>query len=205
MKNTRLILIDGYAAAGKSTCLQILSELLGQNFHYVVKYSTRQPRLNEIEQEIFSENCFLSQGEFEERNLDFIYLKGGAYYGLSKQDIESQLENKCAFVLANEYFRGKILSGYSDKFEIIQLFVDASSENRLKRIHAARNGEAQMQQRLERFHANKERSMQDFDMIIDNNHSLEDFRRALEKSIPEIDSCGELLANASKLKDEHKL
>ena len=205
MKKTQLILIDGYAAAGKSTCLQILSELLGRNFHYVVKYSTRQPRLNEIEQEIFSENCFLTQSEFEERNLDFIYFKGGAYYGLSKQEIESQLGNKCVFILANKYFRGNIVSVYSEKFEITQLFIEASRENRLKRIHAARNGEAQMQQRLARFHANKERSMKDFDMIIDNNHSLEDFRQALAKLILEMNSCGELLENAPKLKDEHKL
>jgi dephospho-CoA kinase len=174
-----LILVDGYTAAGKSTSLGIFKNILNDDFDYLIKYSTRLPRLNEKESEIFTETKFLKINEFNIRKFEIVYQKSNIFYGISKSEIDSKMNNKYLFIIANPFFRNNILLYYKDKVKIIQIFIQTSSLNRYDRIRKAKMGSLQTEQRLIRFYSNKERNMQEFDFIINNDSTIKEFHNRL--------------------------
>jgi guanylate kinase len=57
----KILLIDGDTAAGKSTCLGFIQSILNEDFCYLPEYSTRLPRTNESNGDIFCESIFITE------------------------------------------------------------------------------------------------------------------------------------------------
>jgi len=105
---TKILLIDGYTASGKSTCLGLFQNILGVDFYYIPKYSTRLSRVDENNGEIFCETIFLSEEEFKKKNISHVYTKVGIHYGMNLVDIGYYFnKKKKIFIIANEFFRKK--------------------------------------------------------------------------------------------------
>ena len=183
----KILLIDGYTASGKSTCLGFVQNILNEDFCYLPKYSTRLPRLNENNGNVFSETFFLSEYEFNKKNISHIYNKAGVLYGMNLNDISSYLNSgKNIFIIANDFFRKEVHKLYDNKISIIEVFIQSSNEIRLNRIMEADLGGEQKEQRLKRFYSNKKREMSDFNYIIKNESSMFAFKNEVFKLIIHI-------------------
>ena len=180
----KIILIDGYTASGKSTCLEFIQNMLNDNFCYLPKYSTRLPRTHENNGNVFCESIFLPEYDFNQKNISHVYNKAGILYGMNLNDINSYLSlEKNVFLIANEFFRKEVHKLYGNKNLIIEIFIQSSSEIRLNRILEADLGIEQKEQRLKRFYSNKEREMSDFTYIIKNETSMCFFKNEISKLI----------------------
>ena len=179
----KLILIDGYTGAGKSTALGIFRKLLGEDFNYIKKYTTRTPRAEEMSREVFCESVFLSPLKFVNRELDFVYKKEGIYYGIDKKEIQILLENKYVFLVANEYFRKQMLLHYKSSTDIKQIFIQTSKKNRIIRIQKTEHGKGQGETRLRKLHSNVARKDNDFDYIINNDSTIDDLSKNISNLI----------------------
>jgi len=180
----KILLIDGYTASGKSTCLGFVQNILNEDFCYLPKYSTRLPRLNENNGNVFCETFFLSENEFNKKNISHIYNKAGVLYGMNLNDINSYLNSeKSIFIIANDFFRKEVHKLYDNRIPIIEVFIQSSSEIRLNRIIEANLGSEQKEQRLKRFYSNKKREMSDFNYIIKNESSMSFFKNEISKLI----------------------
>jgi guanylate kinase len=169
----KILLIDGYAASGKSICLGLIQNILNNDFCYLPKYSTRLPRVNENNGDIFCETFFLNEYEFNKKNISHIYNKTGALYGMNLNDINSYLNlGKNIFLIANDFFRKEVRKLYGNKNPIIEVFIQSPRKIRFNRILEANLGNKQKEQRLKRFYSNKKREMNNFDYVIRNKSSI---------------------------------
>ncbi len=174
----KIILIDGYAGAGKSTCVEIFRDTLGKEFTCINRYTTRERRLDENENVALSDCVFLTTRQFLEKSLDFVFYVEGVYYGISKKEILDLLETRHnLFLIANEYFRKQILKHFGQIAEIKQIFVQTSKCNRISRIENANDGARQTDLRLRKLNANRQRTETDFDFIINNDSSIMDLKK----------------------------
>lgn len=183
MNKTKIILIDGYTGAGKSTCLGIFKELLGSDFNCVKKYTTRQPRIEEANNGVFYESVFLTPSEFAQRNLDFVLEIEGVYYGVDRKEIKSFFDKKYVFLVANQYHRSQMISNYQQLADIKQILIKTSKGNRIERIEKAKVGEEQAKLRMRKLNANLTRNESDFDFIINNDSTIDELRQQITNLI----------------------
>jgi len=161
----KILLIDGYAASGKSVC-------------------TRLSRINENNGDVFCETFCLSEYEFNNKNISHIYNKTGILYGMNLKEIDSFLNlRKTLFLIANDFFRKEVYNLYVRNIPIINVFIQSSEKNRLNRILKADLGDDQKKQRLKRFLSNKTRNMDDFNYVIRNESSMSRFNEEVFRLI----------------------
>lgn len=186
MAKSYLIFLDGYTASGKSTGMGMLQKKLGNDFNYINKYTTRKPRIEEMENFNFSESIFLDHQTFEKMHFHFVYKKEGEYYGFRKNEIEAMFGKEYVFIVANQFFRQQICKRYGDLFIIKKIFIQATMEVRLERIRSANLGKEQTDFRLRKLRANKIRNLSEFDFVVENNSTLQSFYAILSEIISKI-------------------
>lgn len=129
----KLFLIVGPSGSGKGTVIKNLKKQY-PGFVYPVSYTTREPRKGEADGEVYH---YVSKEEFEKMIkegdfLEYAVVHSDNYYGTSKKDILSPLENGGVVVREVDIQGFHSIKDLVPKENLVSIFMKVSDLNDLK-------------------------------------------------------------------------
>jgi len=181
MKN--LFILDGASGTGKTDLLRWVTENKEDSVT-VKKYTTRLKRDYEIRENVTLDLEFISENDFVEKNLDYTYVYNNSKYGVSKTDIDENLQKyeNVFLIIRDENVIERLIRHYSFINVVpIYIYTDLDKlKTRLKKQHADKDEIKKRMERNNRAFGDYLRRPYLYKEILLNNSSIEDYRRLVE-------------------------
>lgn len=178
-----IIALSGPSGTGKTTALQLLAKHFRKPYDLLLEYTTRERRETELD---FADVKFISRETFQAMQFDYKFNRNTDYYGLHEQTVEQSFE-KVDFLLTPS--TGRILNcirkDYEHKVNILTVLILTDKNLIEERIAKQKISAKFKEKRLNRLR-NKIVNPKDYDLVIDNNGSLQDLEARLIKDLISI-------------------